>query len=80
MQITSHQRKTTINITDRVVMRAATVVVIAAGRSFKRAAAPSKAITTILIETAAGGCLGARMEAVTEASPEKEMMDPGWED
>lgn len=47
-------------------MRAATVVVIAAGCSFKRAAAPSQAITIILIDTAAGRWLRARKVAVAD--------------
>jgi len=48
-----HTASSSTNITDRILMRAAAVIVITAGCRLQGAASPSKTVITILIHTAA---------------------------
>ena len=54
-----------VNIADRVVMRAAAVVVIAAGSSLERAASPCKAILSIIKDAATSAAIRAGKVIIT---------------
>lgn len=49
-----HSAGSSFKVTDGILVRAAAVMVIAAGCRFKRAASPSKAKAAVFINTAAG--------------------------
>jgi hypothetical protein len=58
--------KSSINVTDRILMRAATVVIITASSGFKRTASPLKARFSILINTATSGSFSTAIVTVTD--------------
>ena len=61
--VLAHQ--TGIAIANRVLMRTAASVIIAASSSFERATSPTEAVLTVLEETTTSVALGARVVLVT---------------
>lgn len=56
-----------VKVTDRIVPRAAAVMVITAGCRLKWAASPSKAVITILVDAAASVSIWARVVIIADS-------------
>lgn len=64
--IAYHEAGSLLNIADGVLVRAAAVVIIAAGGALEWAAAPGVAVFAILVDAAAGGAIGASVVVVAD--------------
>lgn len=67
LRLCYHKTGASVKVTDGIIVRAATIVIVTTGGTLERTASPGKAILSILIDTAACRALLAAVVIITNS-------------